>query len=126
MTENAQQDEQPFRNPNAPEPDKPTGGHPIAAVVGGILALWLFLWIVIPNPKDQPTDPKTGLTTITPGLTTGTPSAPHVTSRAVAVLPDYNAVAVLLAPDTTVEEVAQHHQQIKKARTDAEPVDATR
>ncbi len=98
MTENAQQDEQPFRNPSAPEPDKPTGGHPIAAVVGGI--------------------PKTGLTTITPGMTTGTPSAPHVTSRTVAVLPDYNAVAVLVPPDTTDEQVAQLLQRFKKARFD--------
>jgi hypothetical protein len=118
MTENAQQDGQPYRNPSAPDPDKPTGGHPIAAVVGGILALWLILWIVIPNPKDQPTDPKTGQTTTTPGLTTGTPSAPHVTSRTVAVLPDYNAVAVLVPPDTTDEQVAQLLQRFKKARLD--------
>src|SRR5256712_1654413 len=118
MTENAQQDEQPFRNPSAPEPDKPTGGHPIAAVVGGILALWLILWIVIPNPKDQPTDPKTGLTTITPGMTTRTPSPPHVTSRTGAVFPDYNAVAVLVPPDTTDEQAAQLLQRFKQARHD--------
>src|SRR5437867_11044207 len=98
MTENAQQDEQPFRNPNAPQPDKPTGGHPVVAVVGGILALWLILWIVIPNPKDQPTDPKPGLTTITPGLTTRIPSAPHLTSRTAAGLPDHNAVGALVPP----------------------------
>src|SRR5207244_4365034 len=103
MTDNLQQDEQPFRNPSAPEPDKPTGGHPIAAVVGGILALWLILWIVIPNPKDQPIDPKTGETKTTPGMTTGTPSAPHVTSRTVAVLRAYTAVAVLVPPDTTAD-----------------------
>jgi hypothetical protein len=118
MTENTQQNEQPSRNPSALEADKPTGGHPVAAVVGGILALWLLLWIVIPNPKDQPTDPKTGLITITPGMTTGTPSAPHVTSRTVAVLPDYNAVAVLVPPDTTDEQVAQLLQRFKKARHD--------
>jgi hypothetical protein len=118
MTENAQQDEQPFRNPGAPEPGKPTGGHPIVAVVGGILALWLILWIVIPNPKDQPIDPKTGETKTTPGMTTGTPSAPHVTSRTVAVLADYNAVAVLVPPDTTDEQVAQLLQRFKKARLD--------
>ena len=118
MTQNAQQDEPSYRNPNAPEPDKPTGGHPIAAVVGGILALWLFLWIVIPNPKDQPIDPKTGETKSTPGMTTGTPSAPHVTSRAVAVLPDYNAVAVLVPPDTTDEQVSQLLVRFKKARFD--------
>src|SRR3989442_5592759 len=118
MTENAQQDEQPFRNPSAPEPDKPTGGHPIAAVVGGILALWLTLWIVIATPKHQPIDPKTGETKTTPGMTTGTPSAPHVTSRTVAVLPDYNAVAVLVPPDTTDEQVAQLLQRFKKARLD--------
>ncbi len=107
-----------WRNPSAPEPDKPTGGHPIAAVVGGIVALWLVLWIVLPNPKDQPTDPTTGRTTITPGLTTGTPSAPHVTSRTVAVLTEYNAVAVLVPPDTTDEQVAQLLQRFKKARQD--------
>jgi len=118
MTDNAQPDEQPSRNPSAPERDQPTGGHPIAAVVGGILTLWLILWIVIPNPKDQPTDPKTGQTTITPGMTTGTPSAPHVTSRTVAVFPDYNAVAVLVPPDTTDEHVAQLLQRFKKARVD--------
>ena len=118
MTDNLQQDEQPFRNPSAPEPDKPTGGHPIAAVVGGILALWLILWIVIPNPKEQPIDPKTGETKTTPGMTTGTPSAPHVTSRTVAVLRDYNAVAVLVPPDTTDEQVVQLLQRFKKARHD--------
>src|SRR3989449_3915090 len=118
MTENAQQDEQPFGNPIAPEPDTPTGGHPIAAVVGGIRALWLILWIVIPNPKDQPIDPKTGQTAVTPGMTTGTPSAPHVTSRTVAVLRDYNAVAVLVPPDTTDEQVVQLLRRFKKARLD--------
>src|SRR5207247_9626638 len=105
-------------HPNAPHSDTPAGGPPGVAVVGGILALWLILWIVIPNPKDQPTDPKTGLTTITPGLTTGIPSAPHVTSRTVAVLADYNAVAVLVPPDTTDEQVAQLLQRFKKARLD--------
>jgi hypothetical protein len=107
-----------WRNPSAPEPGQPTGGHPIAAVVGGILALWLILWVVIPNPKDQPTDPATGQTTTTPGMTTGTPSAPHVTSRAVAVLPEYNAVAVLVPPDTTDAQIAQLLQRFKKARQD--------
>jgi len=86
-------------------------------VVGGILALWLILWIVIPNPKDQPTDPKT----VSPQSRRpdhGTPSAPHVTSRTVAVLADYNAVAVLVPPDTTDEQVAQLLQRFKKARLD--------
>jgi hypothetical protein len=105
-----------WRNPSGPEPGQPTGGHPVIAVVGGILALWLILWVVIPNPKDQPTDPTTGQTTTTPGMTTGTPSAPHVTSRTVAVLPEYNAVAVLVPPDTTDEQVAQLLQRFKKAR----------
>src|SRR2546427_9417031 len=107
MTDNLQQDEQPFRNPSAPEPDKPTGGHPIAAVVGGILALWLILWIVIPNPKDQPIDPKTGETKTTPRMTTGTPSAPHVTSRTVAGLRGYKPGAGLLPPATTHAQVVQ-------------------
>ncbi len=107
-----------WRNPNAPEPGKPTSGHPIAAVVGGIVGLWLVLWVVIPNPKDQPIDPTTGETKRTPGMTAGTPSAPHVTSRSVAVLPEYNAVAVLVPPDTTDEQVAQLLQRFKKARLD--------
>jgi len=107
-----------WRNPSAPQRDKPTGGHPIAAVVGGILALWLILLVVIPNPKDQPTDPTTGLTTTTPGMTTGTPSAPHVASRTVAALPEYNAVAVLVPPDTTDEQVGQLLRRFKKARQD--------
>lgn len=107
-----------WRNPSAPEPGKPTSGHPVTAVVGGILTLWLILWVVIPNPKDQPINPTTGQTTMTPGMTTGTPSAPHVTSRTVAVLPEYNAVAVLVPPDTTDEQVAQLLQRFKKARLD--------
>jgi len=107
-----------WRNPSAPEPGKPTGGHPIAAALGGLFALWLVLRIVIPNPADQPTDPTTGQTTTTPGLTTGARSAPHVTSRTVAVLPDYNAVAVLVPPDTTDTQVAQLLQRFKKARLD--------
>lgn len=116
-TEETPQDSAP-RNPDAIDPDKPTGGHPVAAVVGGIVALWLILWIVIPNPKDQPTDPTSGQTTTTPGMTTGTPSAPHVTSRTVAVLPEFNTVAVLVPPDTTDEQVAQLLQRFKKARLD--------
>src|SRR5256712_10045760 len=73
------------------------------------------LWIVIPIPKDQPIDPKTGETKTTPGMTTGTPSAPHVTSRTVAVLRDYNAVAGLVPPDTTDEQVVQLLRRFKKA-----------
>src|SRR3989454_11447933 len=116
MTDSLQQDEQPLRTPSAPEPDNPTGGHPIAAVVGGILALWLILWIVIPNPKEQPIDPKTGETKTTPGMTTGTPSAPHVTSRTVAVFRGYNAGAVLVPPRTTDEQGVQLLRRVKKGR----------
>src|SRR2546428_6287589 len=90
MTDNLQQDEQPFRNPSAPEPDKPTGGHPIAAVGGGILALWLNLSIHIPNPQDKPIYPNTRETKTKPGMTPGTPNAPHVTSRPVAGLHGHN------------------------------------
>lgn len=116
--DSAETPEPAWRNPNGPEPGKPTGGHPVAAVIGGILTLWLILWIVIPNPKEQPIDPTTGQATMTPGMTTGTPSAPHVTSRTVAVLPEYNAVAVLVPPDTTDEQVAQLLRRFKKARLD--------
>jgi hypothetical protein len=99
-------------------PDRPTGGHPIVAVLGGILGLWLILWVVIPNPKDQPVDPKSGLTERTPGMTTGASNVPHVTSRPAAALPEYNAVAVLVPPDTTDEQVAHLLQRFKKARRD--------
>ena len=84
--------------------------------MGGILTLWVILWVVIPNPKDQPVNPKTGVTTITPGMTSGTPNVPHVTSRTVAELPDFNAVAVLVPPDTTDEQIAHLLQRFKKAR----------
>jgi len=107
-----------WRNPSAPEPGQPTGGHPILAVVGGVFTLWLVLRIVLPNPGDQPIDPTTGQITTTPGMTTGIRSAPHVTSRTVAVLPEYNAVAVLVPPDTTDAQVGQLLQRFKKARLD--------
>ncbi len=118
MTDEAPREPSSYRASGGPAPDQPTGGHPVAAVVGGIGLLWLILWVVIPNPKDQPTNPATGQTTITPGMTTGTPSAPHVTSRTVAVLPEYNAVAVLVPTDTTDDQVAQLLERFKKARLD--------
>ena len=59
-----------YRAPGGPAPDEPTRGHPVKAMLGGILVLWLFLWIIIPNPKDQPIDPTTGATKTTPGMTT--------------------------------------------------------
>ena len=111
-----QKDTTEYRAPGGPAPTQPTGGHPIKAVVGGILALWAILWIVIPNPKEQPVNPTTGVTDRTPGMTTGTPSAPHVTSRTVAVLPEYNAVAVLVPPDTTNAQVTQLLERFKRAR----------
>ena len=107
-----------YRAPDGPAPDQPTGGHPVKAVLGGILLLWLILWVVIPNPKDQPIDPKTGVTERTPGMTTGTPNVPHVTSRAAAVLSEFNAVAVLVPPDTTSDQVAHLLQRFKRARVD--------
>jgi hypothetical protein len=107
-----------YRAPGGPAPDQPTGGHPIKAVLGGIVVLWLILWIVIPNPKDQPIDPKTGVTARTPGMTAGTPNVPHVTSRTVAVLPEFNAAAVLVPPDTTNDQVAHLLQRFKRARID--------
>ena len=57
-----------YRAPGGPAPDEPTRGHPVKAMLGGILVLWLFLWIIIPNPKDQPIDPTTGATKTTPGV----------------------------------------------------------
>jgi len=107
-----------YRTPGGPAPDQPTGGHPIKAVLGGILLLWLILWIVIPNPKDQPIDPKTGVTERTPGMTTGTPNVPHVTSRAAAALPEFNAAAILVPPDTTDDQIAHLLQRFKQARVD--------
>jgi hypothetical protein len=112
------QDASDYRAPGGPAPDQPTGGHPIKAVLGGIVVLWLILWIVIPNPKEQPIDPKTGVTARTPGMTAGTPNVPHVTSRTVAVLPEFNAVAVLVPPDTTNEQVAHLLERFKRARID--------
>jgi hypothetical protein len=112
------QDPGSYRTPGGPAPDQPTGGHPIKAVLGGILLLWLTLWIVIPNPKDQPIDPKTGVTERTPGMTTGTPNVPHVTSRAAAVLPEFNAAAILVPPDTTDDQIAHLLQRFKRARVD--------
>jgi hypothetical protein len=115
---NGQHNTDDYRAPGGPAPDQPTGGHPIKAVLGGILLLWLLLWIVIPNPKDQPVDPTSGVTERTPGMTTGTPNVPHVTSRPAAVLPEFNAAAVLVPPDTTDEQVAQLLQRFKRARID--------
>ena len=106
------QDTGEYRAPGGPAPDQPTGGHPIKAVIGGIVALWLVLWLVIPNPKDQPVDPRTGMTERTPGMTSGTSNVPHVTSRAAAVLPEFNAAAVLVPPDTTNEQVAHLLQRL--------------
>lgn len=105
-----------YRAPGGPAPDQPTGGHPIKAVVGGILVLWAILWVVIPNPKDQPVNPTSGMTERTPGMTSGTPNVPHVTSRTVAVLPEYNAAAVLVPPDTTKEQIAHLLEKFKRAR----------
>jgi len=113
-----QQDTGEYRAPGGPASDQPTGGHPIKAVIGGIVALWLVLWLVIPNPKDQPVDPRTGMTERTPGMTSGTSNVPHVTSRAAAVLPEFNAAAVLVPPDTTNEQVAHLLQRFKRARID--------
>jgi hypothetical protein len=105
-----------YRVPGGPAPEQPTGGHPIKAVIGGILALWAILWVVIPNPKDQPVNPTTGVTERTPGMTSGKPNIPHVTSRTVAVLPEYNSAAVLVPPDTTKEQIAYLLEQFKRAR----------
>ena len=107
-----------YRAPGGPAPDQPTGGHPVKAVLGGILVLWLILWIIIPNPKEQPIDPKTGMTERTPGMTTGIPNVPHVTSRSVAVLLEFNAAAVLVPPDTTSEQIAHLLRRFKQARID--------
>ena len=115
---NDQHDTGDYRAPGGPAPDQPTGGHPIKAVLGGILVLWLILWIIIPNPKEQPIDPKTGMMERTPGMTTGTPNVPHVTSRPAAVLMEFNAAAVLVPPDTTKEQVAHLLERFKRARID--------
>jgi hypothetical protein len=118
VTEDPSGDHASYRTPAGPEPNQPTGGHPIKAVVLGIIGLWLILWVVIPNPKDQPVDPTLGVTTRTPGMTGGTPNVPHVTSRTVAVLPEFNAGAVLVPPDTTDEQVTHLLQRFKQARMD--------
>jgi hypothetical protein len=107
-----------YRAPGGPAPDQPTGGHPVKAVLGGILVLWLILWVIIPNPKEQPIDPKTGMTERTPGMTTGTPNVPHVMSRPAATLTEFNAASVLVPPDTNRDQVAHLLQRFKRARID--------
>jgi hypothetical protein len=51
-------------------------------------------------------------------MTSGTSNVPHVTSRTVAVLPELNAVAVLVPPDTTNEQIAHLLERFKRARID--------
>jgi hypothetical protein len=94
------------------EEGKRAGLHPFVVVLGVIAALWLFIWLFVPNPKSKqgsvPEAPQSQ-------LSEEAETAPVMFSVAVTVS-DMNAVGVLVPAQATNSQVAGLLKRFRDAR----------
>ena len=95
---------------------KRVGVHPLFVIFGVIFGLWLFITLIIPNPKDQkqragmPTKPVQSniLDTITSDMVP--------TFKESARVPEMNAINLIVPPETTDSQILALIKKLQTAR----------
>ena len=95
---------------------KRVGAHPILVIFGVIIGLWLFITLIVPKSKldkEQPGNPSgsAGTTTLS---TVSTELVP--TFKTSTVIPEMNAISILVPPDTTDSQIMALINYLRKAR----------
>jgi hypothetical protein len=83
------------------EEGKRAGVHPFVVIIGVIAGIWLFLWLLVPDPKS-----KQGTVPEVPSATTAEEAdAAPVIFRVAQTVPDMNAIGVLVPPQATNSQI---------------------
>ena len=94
------------------EEGKRAGAHPFVVIVGIIAGLWLLMWLYVPSSKQKPGSvPERTQTTPVEDIET----AP-VMFKVKAVLPELNAVGILVPPEATESQIAGLLKRLRSAR----------
>ncbi|MGH7166960.1 MAG: hypothetical protein ACREII_00360 [Nitrospiraceae bacterium] len=91
---------------------KRAGVHPIIVIFGAIVGLWLFIWLIVPNPKHrQGTAPES-----VPAALPEDPDAAAVMFKVHATIREMNAISVVVPPQATDSQVIGLLKRFRDAR----------
>lgn len=91
---------------------KRAGVHPIVVIFGAIVGLWLFIWLIVPNPKHrQGTLPES-----VPVAIPEDPDAAPVMFKVYATIREMNAISVVVPSQATDSQVIGLLKQFRDAR----------
>lgn len=94
------------------------GIHPLIVIFGVIFGLWLFITLIIPKSKDSKA-PGTGANPTEPAALHNIVSTDLIPAfEATGVVPEMNAITLLVPPATTDSQVVALLQYLQKARLD--------
>ena len=98
--------------PHPYEEGKRAGAHPILVILSVIGALWLLLWLFVPNPRQkQGTLPER----VQEPITAESEAAP-VIFKVAATIPDMNAIGVLVPREATTSQIIGLLKRFRDAR----------
>ena len=98
--------------PHPYEEGKRAGVHPLIVVLGILLGLWLFVFLIVPGSKNKQAAGTEGPT----GPTIEDPEAAPVLLKVHATVPDMNAISLTVPPEATDSQVAGLLKRFKKDR----------
>ncbi|MGH7219187.1 MAG: hypothetical protein ACREI1_02500, partial [Nitrospiraceae bacterium] len=91
---------------------KRAGLHPLIVILGILLGLWLFVFLIVPSSKNKQVAGTEGPT----GPIIEDPEAAPVLFKVQATVPDMNAISLTVPPEATDSQVAGLLKQFKKDR----------
>lgn len=94
------------------EDGKRAGAHPLVVVFGVIFGLWLLMWLYIPSSKQKPAvapEP-------TPTAVMEEPDAAPVMFKVKTVIPEINAVGIVVSPQATESQIVGLLKRLRDAR----------
>ena len=98
--------------PHPYEEGKRAGIHPLIVIVGILLGLWLFVFLIVPGSKNKQATGTEGPT----GPVIEDPEAAPVLFKVHATVPDMNAISLTVPPEATDSQVAGLLKRFKKDR----------
>jgi hypothetical protein len=101
---------------NPYEEGKRAGAHPLVVFFGIIIGLWLVIAVFLPKPKKDtqgtvPENPESAQTTVQEETDTAS-----VIFRVAAMVPDVNAISVVVPPQATTSQVTGLLRRFRDAR----------
>ena len=98
--------------PHPYEEGKRAGVHPLIVVLGSLLGLWLFVFLIVPSSKNKQAAGTEGPT----GPIIEDPEAAPVLFKVHTTVSDMNAISLTVPPEATDSQVAGLLKRFKKDR----------